>query len=147
MCATHAQGFIAMMAELHQTRTGTNRGRGPPKQAPDAALSDRRCKAAPRRSRYQGTCNACGQWGHSANACDKVGAWAFLRHYHQDQANAAAIEDAERAWMEKNKPFLRNVDDTPRKVFTTYCERMGIPEEQLIDEIDWDFFSDDETEE
>ncbi len=49
--------------------------------------------------------------------------------------------------MEKNKPFLWNVDDTPRKVFTTYCEQMGIAKEQLIDEIDWDFFSDDETEE
>ena len=76
-----------------------------------------------------------------------MGAWAFLHRYHQDRANAAAIKDAERAWMEKNKTFLRNVDDTPRKVFTTYCKRMGIAKEQLIDEIDWDFFSDDETEE
>ena len=59
MCATHAQGFIAMKAKLHQTPTGTNRGRGPPKQAPDAALSDRRRKAVPRRSHYQGTCGAC----------------------------------------------------------------------------------------
>jgi hypothetical protein len=147
MCATLAQGFIAMKAELHQTCTGTNHGRGPPKQAPDAALSNHCCKAVPRRSCYQGTCDTCGQWGHPANACNKVGAWAILRRYHQDWANAAAIEDAERAWMEKNKPFLRNVDDTPRKVFTTYCKWMGIAEEQLIDEIDWDFFSDDKTEE
>lgn len=48
--------------------------------------------------------------------------------------------------MEKNKSYLKNTDDTPRKVFTTYCECLGLAKDQLIDEIDWDFFSDDDAE-
>jgi hypothetical protein len=133
----HTQGFAAMKAELQQHRTGNNRGpRGPPKSPPDTALLDCRLKAVPRRSRHQGTCDACGQRGHPANACDKVGAWAFLQRYHWDRANATAIKEAEQAWIEKNKPFIWDTADTPHKVFNTYCDRMGIPKDQVIDEID-----------
>ena len=142
----HTQGCVAMKAKLRQHRTGNSHGpRGHPKAAPDAALSDCRQKAAPHHSWYQGTCNACGQWGHPANACDKVGVWAFLWQYHWDCANATAIQAAERAWVEKNKPFLRDRADTPRKVFSTYCDRMGITKDQVINKINRDFFANNEA--
>jgi hypothetical protein len=34
-------------------------------------------------------------------------------------------------------------DATPKKVFYAYCDNVGLTEDQLIDEVDWDFFSDD----
>ncbi len=33
---------------------------------------------------------------------------------------------------------------TPKKVFYTYCNNVGLTKDQLIDEVDWDFFSNDE---
>jgi hypothetical protein len=44
-----------------------------------------------------------------------------------------------------SKEFIKDDAATPKKVFTTYCEHMGLTEEQLIDEIDWDFFLDDKA--
>ena len=58
--------------------------------------------------------------GSPGNACNKVGAWAFLHQYHRDRTNTAMIEEAERAWVEKNKPYLCDKEDTPKKIFYTY---------------------------
>jgi hypothetical protein len=142
----HTQDFMAMKAELQGNRNGNTHGpRGPPRAPPNAVLSDCRRNAAPRQSCYQGTCDTFGQWGHPANACNKVGAWAFLCRYHRDRTNTAAIDEAERAWIEKNKPFLRDNDKAPKKVFCTYCNRMGLTKNQVNKEMDWDFFSDDKA--
>lgn len=43
----HIQEFMAMTNELQQTRNIANRGHGPPRMAPDAALSELRRKAVP----------------------------------------------------------------------------------------------------
>jgi hypothetical protein len=130
----HTQGSVAMKAELQGNCNGNRRGPcGPPRAPPNAALSDHRCNAAPRRSCYQGTCNTCGQWGHPANACNKVGDWAFLCRYHWDRTNTAMIDEVERAWIEKNKPFLRENNKAPRKVFYTCCGRMGLTKNQVIE--------------
>jgi hypothetical protein len=32
------------------------------------------------------------------------------------------IEEAERAWVEKNKPYLCDKEDTQKIFFYTYCE-------------------------
>jgi hypothetical protein len=47
-------------------------------------------------------------------------------------------------WFEKSKAFIKNDVATPKKVFTTYCEHMGLTEDQVINKINWDFFLDDE---
>jgi hypothetical protein len=91
----------------------------------------------------QGTCDACGQWGHQANSCDKVGAWEFLCHFHCNWGNSSLIDKPEKAWIEKNKAFIKNDAATPKKVFTAYCEHIGLTEDQMIDKIDWDLFLDD----
>ncbi len=142
----HTQGFMAMKAKLQGNCNGNMCGPcGPPRAPLNAALSDRRRNAAPRQSCYQGTCDACGQWGHPANACNKVGAWAFLRRHHWDRINMATIDEAEQAWIEKNKPFLWNNDKAPWKVFDTYCNRMGLTKNQVIEEMDWGFILDDKA--
>jgi hypothetical protein len=106
------------------------------------ALSERRRNAAPCRAHYQGTCDACEQWGHQSNTCNKAGAWAFLCHFHKNWTNTSIIEEAEKAWIKRNKAFLQDGDNTPKKVFYTYCDRLGIDMDQVMDKIDWDFFSD-----
>jgi hypothetical protein len=144
--AIHTQGFVAMKAKLQGNCSGNTCGpHGPPHAAPNAALSVRRRIAAPRQSCHQGTYNACGQWGHPANACDKVGAWAFLHQNHRDRTNMAMIEEAERAWVEKNKPYLRDKEDTPKKIFYAYCKWIGLSKDQVIEEVDWDFFLDNDA--
>jgi hypothetical protein len=45
----------------------------------------------------------------------------------------------------KNKPYLQDKNETLKKVFYTYCERMGLSKDQVIKEMDWDFFSDDKA--
>jgi hypothetical protein len=134
----NTQGFVGMKAKLQGNCN-------PPSAPPNAALSDCRRNAAPRQSCYQETCDACEQLGYPANACDKVGAWAFLRRYYRDHTNMAAIDEVERAWIEKNKPFLQDNNKAPRKVFYTYCDSMGLTENQVIKEMDWDFFLDDKA--
>jgi hypothetical protein len=117
--AIHTQGFVAMTANLQGKCSGNMRGPcSPLHAAPNAACSACRHSAAPRQSCHQGTCDACGQWGHPTNACDKVGAWAFLCWYHRDRTNTAIIEEAECVWVEKNKPYLRDKEDTPKKIST-----------------------------
>jgi hypothetical protein len=32
---------------------------------------------------------------------------------------------------------------TPQKVFYTYCESVGLTKDQIIHQLDWDFFSED----
>jgi hypothetical protein len=137
-----------MKAELHGNCVGNTRGHhGPLHAALNAALSKCRRRAAPRGSCYQGTCDACGQWGHLANACNKVGAWAFLHCYCRDCTNTAMIEGAECAWVEKNKPYLCDKEDTPKKIFYMYCELMGLSKVQVIKEVDCDFFSNNDANE
>jgi hypothetical protein len=75
----------------------------------------------------------------AANTCDKVGTWVFLHRFHWDWGNSSLINEAEKAWIEKNKAFIKDDAATPKKIFATYCEHMGLTEEQVIDEIDWDF--------
>jgi hypothetical protein len=50
------------------------------------------------------------------------------------------IKEAERAWIEKNKEHMSD-DTLLRKVFMMYCKRLGLNEDQVIVEVDWDFYS------
>ncbi len=140
--ATHIQGFVVNMTAAGQNPKGPS-AQGPPRLAPNMALSNQLRAAAPQPARFQGTCDACGQLGHQANTCDKVGAWDFLCHFHRNRGNSSLIDEAEKANIEKSKAFIKNDATTPKKVFTTYCELMGLTEDQVIDKNDWDFFLDD----
>ncbi len=66
----HVQGFVANKAAFPQTA----RPQGPPRAPPNMEHSTCGQQAIPCRTCYQGTCHACGQWGHQANACGNVGA-------------------------------------------------------------------------
>jgi hypothetical protein len=55
------------------------------------------------------------------------------------------IDEAEHAWVEKNKPYLHDKEDILKKIFYTYCEQMGLSKDQVIKEVDWEFFSDDDA--
>jgi hypothetical protein len=37
-----------------------------------------------------------------------------------------------------------NKHTTPQKVFYTYCKNVGPTEDQIINKLDWDFFSEEE---
>jgi hypothetical protein len=134
----HIQGYMVYTAMHTASPLQGNKGpssRLPPQAPPKMALSERHRNAAKCRAWYQSTCDAYGQWGHQASTCDKVGVWAFFCCFHKDRMNTYLIEEAKKAWIEK-KAFLGDGTDTPKKVFTTYCNRLGIDEDQKIDEVD-----------
>ena len=100
---------------------------------------------------YDGTCNACGGWGHLAKHCDRLGVFVHLQRYCT-HATQEEIAEAERNWMERNKKWL-DVDKDGRKtrpnsrspstVAMMYIEDNGgaFSLEDLNDQLDWDYFT------
>ncbi len=46
--------------------------------------------------------------------------------------------------MRETRHFCKMGTIHLKKVIYTYCDRLGINEDQVINKIDWDFFSDNE---
>lgn len=125
---THIQGYaIANLARRQQptsTRSAPNpTGRPPPSQ------------------RYEGTCAACGKYGHEAVRCDMLAMALFLKRYASDRGNQATIRDAETRWKERNKKHLPRDDRSPRTILANYCTELNFTEDSIDDELDWGFLS------
>ena len=55
------------------------------------------------------------------------------------------MDEAEQNWKEKNKKWVST--SAPRKILARYCSVVGVPEEQIDSELDWDmlYSADDAT--
>ena len=93
------------------------------------------------RPRYEGTCAACGKYGHEAVRCDMLGMAVFIQRYSTKRENADAIKEAENRWMERNKPFLPRDSRSPGTILANYCAEMGFDDTQVEDELDWDYLA------
>lgn len=98
------------------------------------------------RERFEGSCAACGRWGHEDISCDFLAMWFHLKRFLRD-ADKARIDAAEKRWLEKNKPFDdkdKAPTQTPRTVAAAYMQRHGLSEDALLYlleiEMDWDLF-------
>ena len=132
---SHIQGYCVNVA-----RAGTSVRRAPPNPATTAA---RRGTTRTRRPPFDGNCDACGKYGHQAVTCDSLGMAIFMRLYCREKGNKSIMDEAEQNWKEKNKKWVSS-SSTPRKILTRYCSVVGVPEEQIDSELDWDMLYSEE---
>jgi hypothetical protein len=126
-CTTpcHIQGFSVNLTR--RTPTSTVRTAPNPASRP------------PPPQRYEGSCAACGKYGHEAVRCDMLAMALFLKRYSSDRGNADAIRAAEARWIERNKKFLPRDDRTPRTILANYCSELNFQEDAVDAELDWDY--------
>ncbi len=130
---THLQGF-----SINTTRAPPpTRSRSQPNPARRNSSSD-----APQRTRYEGTCDACGKYGHPANRCDMLAMAIFLQRYSRNKLNVEVIKEAEERWTTRNKPYLPRDDRTPRTILANYCAELQFDEDKVDAELDWEFLYD-----
>ena len=127
---SHIQGYCVNVARV---------GSSVPRRAPIPKTSSARrgTPSSVRPPRYEGNCAACGKWGHQAVTCDMLAMAVFLRKYSAIKSNSRAIQDAEQAWMEKNKKWIPS-NTAPRTLLTRYCDLVQLPVDQVDEELDWD---------
>jgi hypothetical protein len=130
--SSHLQGFAVNLTR----RPPQSSRRSPPNPSG-------RATAAPTRSppRYDGTCAACGKYGHEAVCCDMLGMALFLKRYSADRNNSASIQAAEARWMERNKKFLPCNDHTPQTILANYCAEMRFTDDVVDNELDWEYLA------
>lgn len=128
---THLQGF-----SVHAV-TRSQRGQRP-RSAPNPTSRDARSSAFPC---HEAPCEACGKYGHPASRCDMLGMAIWLLRYFKDKSNTDTMAAVEARWVERNKKFLPRDDRTPRTILANYCTEMEFTEEQVDDELDWDYLS------
>ena len=124
----HLQGFYANAV----TRFKSTR-----RSAPDPTSRDSR--PASNTKRHEGPCEACGKYGHPAVRCDMLAMAIYLKRYCKDKSHSEVIRQNELRWVERNKKFLPRDDRSPRLVLANYCTEMNFTEEQVDNELDWDF--------
>jgi hypothetical protein len=127
---SHIQGYCVNVARV---------GSSVPRRAPNPKTSSARrgTPSSVRPTRYEGNCAACGKWGHQAVTCDMLAMAVFLKKYSAVKTNSRAIQDAEHAWMEKNKKWIPP-NTAPRTLLTRYCDLVHLPVDQVDEELDWD---------
>ncbi len=124
---THIQGFVANLTRRQPLSTS----RAPPNPTNRPAPS----------KRYEGTCAACGKYGHEAVRCDMLGMALFVKRYSSDRSNQESIREAEARWKERNKQFLPRDDRTPRTILANYCAELDFHEDTVDAELDWEFLA------
>lgn len=124
---THIQGFVANLTRRQPPSTA----RAPPNPTNRPAPS----------KRYEGTCAACGKYGHEAVRCDMLGMALFVKRYSSDRSNQESIREAEARWKERNKKFLPRDDRTPRTILANYCAELDFHEDTVDAELDWEFLA------
>ena len=138
----------AITSVSHPTRPTTIQGylvnitRAPVRTRSQPNPSQRSTKPTTQRTRYEGTCDACGKYGHPAARCDMLAMALFLQRYSRDRTNAAILKEAEERWMQRNKPFLPRDDRTPRTILANYCAELNFQEDKVDGEMDWEFLHD-----
>ena len=89
---------------------------------------------------FDGTCTACGRFGHKMNQCDHLAIFFHIQRAMKGM-KPEAIKQAEQHWLEKNKKFLGDGAPTPSQVVANLVDnRLDI--EQIYADMDWEMFSD-----
>ena len=152
----YIQGFdpVVNRTSMENNRSRFTRGGDtPPVPNAKRSTSRRQRQVRERRPVFDGTCNACGGWGHLAKHCDRLGVFVHLQKYCVN-ASPEDIAIAEKNWMERNKKWLdvdkngnraRPNSRSPTTVAMTYIEDNGgaFTVDDLNEQLDWDYFTPD----
>ena len=66
----------------------------------------------------------------------------FLQRYSKNRDNLSTIKEAETRWVECNKKHLPRDTWTPRTILANYCAELQFAEDQVDNELDWEFLHD-----
>ncbi len=119
------EGQLQGYSVICQRATIPGRSCRPPNRewpAPNPEWSARRRdQCAP----FNGTCSACGRFGHKAVQCDHLVMFVFLSRYVKT-IDAEPVKVIEERWVEKNKQWLGSNAKPPSSVATTYLDTSGL---------------------
>jgi len=96
-------------------------------------------------------CHACGRTGHTAVQCDTLAMAILIRKYMQESGNATAMQQASENWFKRNEEALQCPQSEvaskaqPLQVLHTYMDRYLKDLDELDDQMDWDFFRNDDN--
>ena len=65
----------------------------------------------------------------------------FLIRYFKENSNAGTLQEAETCWVGRNKKYLPWDNRSPRTILANYCAEMEFSENQVDNELDWEFLS------
>jgi hypothetical protein len=130
-------------SERHQPRNGLpTQGRGRPPRAAG-------CLARPDRNRRPFLpdiqCAACKRVGHVAKHCDMLATAICLERYMKNDLSPALRHSIEKEWLDRWKERLGNPLQTPRQVLCAYVEELDITVAGLDNQMEWDYWDDDDT--
>jgi hypothetical protein len=96
-------------------------------------------------------CDACGLRGHPAARCFTLASAVFVDKYIAKEGNAETVQRAVDFWVARNAPMIRdNQTNEPSKanplqVMHAYASRQDMSVDDIMDEIDWQYFDQDST--
>ena len=89
---------------------------------------------------FEGTCTACGRYGHKLNQCDHLAIFFHIQRAMKGMKQED-IQKAEQNWLEKNRKFLGDGAPTPSQVVANLVDnRLDI--EQIYADMDWEACTD-----
>ena len=134
----HLQGYLAIC----QRAMIPGRPRRPPNhKRPPAPNPERSACHRNQRTSFNGTCSACGCFGHKAVQCDHLAMFVFLSRYVKT-IDAESVKAIEERWVEKNRKWLGPDTKPPSSVAIVYLGTSGLTVNQVDAELDWEFFQD-----
>jgi hypothetical protein len=129
------QGYLAI---CHWAMIPGRMRQSPNRKRPVSNLEHLACHHN-QRAPFNGTCSACGRFGHKAVQFDHLAMIIFLSWYVKS-IDADAVTAVEERWIEKNKKWLGSDAKPPLKVVASYLGASGLTVNQVDAEIDWEFF-------
>lgn len=95
-------------------------------------------------------CHACGRTGHAATQCDTLAMAILIRKYMRESGNADEMKQAAENWFRCNEEALKCPSSEeasqakPLQVLHTYMDRYLKDINEIDEQIDWDYFREDE---
>jgi hypothetical protein len=93
-----------------------------------------------RTPRFDGTCTACGRFGHKMAHCDHLAIFFHIQRAMKGMAQED-IKKAEQYWLDKNKKFVGDKALTPSQVVANLVDNR-LDMDQVYADMDWEVWSD-----
>jgi hypothetical protein len=90
-------------------------------------------------------CAACKRVGHVAKHCDMLATAICLERYIKHDMSPAIRDSIEKEWLDWWRECLGHPTNTPRQVMHAYVEELDITVAGLDDQMEWDTWEDDDT--
>ena len=116
--------------EIHPTQARTPSRRSPPNPTRS------------RRPYVDVQCPACHRRGHHVQNCDMLAMAISLNHYIREQLTPEMVTAIEANWLERHRPQLDNIQQTPRQVLRAYADAYNYTTADIENSLDWDTWDD-----